>query len=81
MANRQVWTEFQGALERRDGRTVSMLFHVGGAQVQKGIGQTWVDLGCFAKLRDLHIDLVLFARFETGLEMLQGVGRSRLPCE
>src|SRR5258707_1258293 len=76
---REVRAELERAFQRSDRRAVVPLFHVGAAQIHERIRQVRGALRCFAKLRDLRLDLVLLACFEAGLEMLLRVRCSGLP--
>src|SRR6516225_4972142 len=82
--DRQIRAQLQGSFQRTNRGTVVMLFHIRLAEIHEGVSQSGVDFGCLAKLRYFHVDLVLLARFEPTLHMLQGVGRCGLsgqPCE
>src|SRR6516165_6356708 len=76
--DRQIGAQLQRSFQRANRGAVVMLFHVRRAEIHECVCQSWVDFGCLAKLRYFHVDLMLFARFEPTLHMLQGVGRSGL---
>jgi hypothetical protein len=78
MGRREIRAQFQRALERGNGRAVIAFFHESGAEIEEAIGESWIELGGFAKFRDLHVYLMLISRVKTGLQVLGGVGRPRL---
>src|ERR1700739_4404908 len=79
MSDRKVRAQFQGALQRSDGRTVVMFLHVCRAEIYEGVRQSWIKLGGLAKLRNLQIELMLLTRLQAVANMIgRAIGRSAL---
>src|SRR6202035_4435689 len=78
---RQIRRQFHRVLKRRDGGAVIAIFHVGLAEVYETVGQLGRELGDFLVLLNRHLEMPLLISFSARLQMLQCLGRNRLPSQ